>query len=164
MPLKNLILLLEAENKKDIVHSKHWLTVPTSGKRNPAPALARMSLIGRTKPVGTPFLSASWESDRWVLAMQTGRCPKPWGEQREKRKIYWLLCHAFNCPVWLHYKRPNPNHYPNIPVLTLTQPSSGKNCSTFCERIKYCWCLEPTKSLKVSIYDCFGKVMILFPK
>lgn len=44
---------------KDFVHAENSLTVPTSGKRNPAPALARMSLIGTTKPVGTPFLSAS---------------------------------------------------------------------------------------------------------
>lgn len=47
------------KEEKDFVHAENSLTVPTSGKRYPAPALARMSLIGKTKPVGTPFLSAS---------------------------------------------------------------------------------------------------------
>lgn len=61
------------------------LTVPTSGKRNPAPTLARMSRIGRMKPLGTPFLSASCESDRWVLAMQIGKPPKPWGQKTTQR-------------------------------------------------------------------------------
>jgi len=37
-----------------------WVrTVPTNGKRKPAPTLALMSRIGTTNPVGTPFLSAS---------------------------------------------------------------------------------------------------------
>lgn len=66
---------------------REWeLTVPTRGYRKPEPTLALMSLIGRTNPVGTPFLSASWESDRWVFAMQIGRLPKPWGEKRWQRK------------------------------------------------------------------------------
>lgn len=63
------------------------LTVPTSGNRKPEPTLARMSLMGRTNPVGTPFLSASWESDKWVFAMQMGRLLKPWGGKEGKQII-----------------------------------------------------------------------------
>lgn len=44
----------------------------------PAPMLARTSLMGRTKPVGAPFLSGMWDRDRWVLAMQMGSELKPW--------------------------------------------------------------------------------------
>lgn len=57
------------------------LTVPTRGYRKPAPTLARMSRMGRTKPVGTPFCSGLWDKDKCVLAMQMGRSPKPWGEK-----------------------------------------------------------------------------------
>lgn len=72
--------------EKAYARNKWTLAVPTSGNRKPEPTLARMSLIGRTNPVGTPFLSASWESDKWVFAMQIGRLPKPWGEKRGQRK------------------------------------------------------------------------------
>ena len=43
----------------------------------PAPADSRTSRIGSVKPVGRPFRFASWLSEYWVLAMHTGRWPKP---------------------------------------------------------------------------------------
>lgn len=67
-------------------------TVPTSGYRNPAPTLARMSRIGRTKPVGAPFCSGSWDKDKWVLAMQIGRFPNPWEKRKERNDTSGKNC------------------------------------------------------------------------
>jgi len=84
-------------------------TVPTSGYRNPAPTLARMSRIGRIKPVGAPFCSGSWDNDKWVLAMQIGRFPNPWERQwkkteRKRREIneksVTFPVHKSNCSIW----------------------------------------------------------------
>ena len=44
---------------------------------NPAPMLALTSLIGRTKPVGAPFMDGTWENEYWVFAMQMGRLENP---------------------------------------------------------------------------------------
>jgi len=44
---------------------------------NPAPMLALTSLIGRTKPVGAPFMEGTCENEYWVFAMQIGRLEKP---------------------------------------------------------------------------------------
>ena len=43
----------------------------------PAPTEARTSRTGSLNPVGAPFRFPSWDSEYWVLAMQTGRLPKP---------------------------------------------------------------------------------------
>lgn len=51
---------------------------------NPAPMLARTSLMGRTNPLGAPFWSGMWDRDRWVLAMQMGSQPKPCVRRRER--------------------------------------------------------------------------------
>lgn len=40
------------------------LTVPKSGNMKPAPILARTSLMGTTKPLGSPFLAGSWDRDK----------------------------------------------------------------------------------------------------
>ena len=39
--------------------------VPNSGKRKPAPTLARMSVIGSVQFWGAPLIDASWVKDRW---------------------------------------------------------------------------------------------------
>src|SRR5262249_32239494 len=44
---------------------------------NPAPADALASRTGSRHPVGAPLRAGSAGSDRWVLAMQTGKPPKP---------------------------------------------------------------------------------------
>ena len=48
---------------------------PQSGVMKPAPADSRTSRIGTMKPVGRFLSAASWLSEYWVLAMQTGRWP-----------------------------------------------------------------------------------------
>lgn len=58
------------------------------------------------------------------------------GTEREEQNVLTVVSRLY-LPRYHHHTRPNPNHYPNIPVLTLTQPSSGKSCYTFCDRIKY---------------------------
>ena len=51
---------------------------PTSGVMNPAPADSRMSRIGTREAARRgPSGSASWLSEYWVFAMQTGRWPEP---------------------------------------------------------------------------------------
>ena len=40
--------------------------------------LARTSRMGMVKPVGAPFSAGLEDRERWVLAMQMGRPPKPW--------------------------------------------------------------------------------------
>ena len=50
---------------------------PQIGYTNPAPTDARTSRTLSTWPVGAPFSAGSAEIDRWVLAMHTGRWPKP---------------------------------------------------------------------------------------
>ncbi len=52
-------------------------TSPQIGYTKPAPTDARTSRTGRIQPVGAPFSAGSEEMDRWVLAMHTGRWPKP---------------------------------------------------------------------------------------
>jgi hypothetical protein len=44
---------------------------------NPAPTEARTSRTGSRNPVGAAFRAGSWDSDSCVLAMHTGRLPKP---------------------------------------------------------------------------------------
>lgn len=46
--------------------------------------LARTSLMGKMKSLGTPFLSGWWDRERWVFAMQMGRFPNPWKKGRER--------------------------------------------------------------------------------
>ena len=48
----------------------------------PAPTLARTSRMGTVKPWGLPRRAGSCDSERWVLAMQTGRLEKPLEEKR----------------------------------------------------------------------------------
>jgi len=50
---------------------------PQIGYTKPAPTDARTSRTGRVQPVGAPLSAGSEEIDRCVLAMHTGRCPKP---------------------------------------------------------------------------------------
>lgn len=50
---------------------------------NPAPMLARTSLMGKMKSLGTPFLSGWWDRERWVFAMQMGKFPKPCKKGKE---------------------------------------------------------------------------------
>lgn len=84
----------EAQKKHAPLCLQHSLTIPTSGYRKPAPTLARMSRMGRVKPVGTPFCSGLWDKDRCVLAMQMGRFPKPWGEKRAEAGQMRSWCHS----------------------------------------------------------------------
>lgn len=44
---------------------------------NPAPILALTSLIGKTNPVGAPFMDGTCENEYWVFAMQMGRLENP---------------------------------------------------------------------------------------
>ena len=50
---------------------------PQIGYTKPAPTEARTSRTGRVQPVGAPLRAGFDEMERWVLAMQTGRSPKP---------------------------------------------------------------------------------------
>lgn len=99
----------------------HSLTVPTSGYRNPAPTLARMSRIGRIKPVGAPFCSGSWDNDKWVLAMQIGRFPKPWAWQwkrKEDRSKWKNSNHSCMQKLQLYF---TSMHYPQCYQVILMQ-------------------------------------------
>ena len=40
--------------------------------------------MGSVHPVGAPRTAGSWVSDRWVLAMQTGRLPQPRASKRSR--------------------------------------------------------------------------------
>lgn len=53
--------------------------------------LARTSLIGKTNPVGAPFLSGMCDRDRWVLAMQMGNELKPWSQEKEQEQEKRLM-------------------------------------------------------------------------
>ena len=53
------------------------LMSPQMRYTKPAPTEARASRTGIVHPVGAPFSDGSDESDRCVLAMMTGRFPKP---------------------------------------------------------------------------------------
>ena len=50
---------------------------PQTATTKPAPADSRTSLTGSVWPVGAPLRFGSEEKLYWVLAMQTGRSPKP---------------------------------------------------------------------------------------
>ena len=51
--------------------------VPHSGKRKPAPTEARTSVMGRVQPRGAPLRTGLWLKERWVFAIQSGRCERP---------------------------------------------------------------------------------------
>ncbi len=53
------------------------ITSPHSATTKPAPADSRTSRTGSTKPAGAPNSLGSAEKLYCVLAMQTGRWPKP---------------------------------------------------------------------------------------
>jgi hypothetical protein len=58
---------------------------PQSATTKPAPADRLTSRTGTTWPVGAPRRVGSTEKDYCVLAMQTGRWPKPAASQAARR-------------------------------------------------------------------------------
>ena len=59
---------------------------PQMAYAKPAPADSRTSRTGSRQPVGAPFSSGNDEMDRWVLAMQTDRPPKPSDSSWSRRR------------------------------------------------------------------------------
>ena len=51
------------------------IIAPEVATRNPAPAESDISVTRSVQPVGAPILFGSSESEYWVFAMQTGKCP-----------------------------------------------------------------------------------------
>lgn len=78
---------------------------------NPAPMLARTSLMGRMKSLGTPFLSAWWDRERWVFAMQMGKFPNPCKKAKEtcSLSINASLLDLFNLHI-IQSPRRRPRH------------------------------------------------------
>lgn len=67
--------------------------------------LARTSLMGKTKSLGTPFLSGWWERERWVFAMQMGKFPKPCEEGKEMCSLSINVSPLYSFNVTTHNPR-----------------------------------------------------------
>ena len=74
VPVRVDVDVLAARHRRQPGHRPH---LAAQRRDEPAPADSRISRIGTVKPAGRPLRFASWLSEYWVLAMQTGRCPKP---------------------------------------------------------------------------------------
>ena len=63
---------------------------PDSASRNPAPAEARTCRTVMVKSLGAPAFVGSSDKERCVLAMHTGKSPRP--HERSRSMSFWAEC------------------------------------------------------------------------